>query len=514
MSLHIGLYETYSGPLVFDVSAEVSGLEFSTNEHGFEACRIVTGQGAPFALAVYDDPRVLHCVITDSAMGRVWEGRVEDVRLTDSGLEITALGYWQAYFDLPYNVLWSHTDLGDWHHDKPEHYASQMGNNADQFSTSKEGRLYATLQKNTSVPSSGGMLWGLDAPHNTDVAIGGLSLTWSATLPTNWVLIARYISAAGANLGQVNIHVGTGANASGTQNYTPAAGCVRVLFLIVYVGAGQSPVYAENTGTWFVSLTDVRPRAITTSVIYAERIIEHIVGWVDAANPAQVNPSLALVEAQSIDLKEAVYEDALPGDILIGLASLGMTAARLPVEVGVYEGRILFFRPRGSAGQVWYIQAAEAELERSLSQMYNQAYGVYDNPTTNRVLRTAVASDLSSIRARGLTRRQAVKVDTADSAFAVAAAATSLTDTANPRPRANVRVTSVYDAAGVQWPLFMIRSGDTIVVRSISPALNAAADRVRSFIVNRTNYNAIDDSIEITPESPLPSLDRLLARQP
>jgi len=58
-----------------------------------------------------------------------------------------------------------------------------------------------------------------------------------------------------------------------------------------------------------------------------------------------------------------------------------------------------------------------------------------------------------------------------------------------------------------------VRAGDTIVMRNLLPTSVLVTDRVRIFRINRTSYNAATNLLTVEPESPLPTLAALLARQ-
>jgi hypothetical protein len=72
-----------------------------------------------------------------------------------------------------------------------------------------------------------------------------------------------------------------------------------------------------------------------------------------------------------------------------------------------------------------------------------------------------------------------------------------------------VRFKRIADSNGVQAVKALVHSGDTITVRNLPPTLSGDIDRVRTFVIEETDYTD-DDTLEVTPESPLPRLDQVL----
>jgi hypothetical protein len=58
-----------------------------------------------------------------------------------------------------------------------------------------------------------------------------------------------------------------------------------------------------------------------------------------------------------------------------------------------------------------------------------------------------------------------------------------------------------------------VRSGDTITIRNLSPGLSASIDRIRTFRVTHTSYDAMADTLQVEPELPPLTLETMLARQ-
>jgi hypothetical protein len=51
-----------------------------------------------------------------------------------------------------------------------------------------------------------------------------------------------------------------------------------------------------------------------------------------------------------------------------------------------------------------------------------------------------------------------------------------------------------------------------MTIRNLPPDAGTLIDRIRTFLIAETRYRPDGDVLEITPESPLPMLDVLVAR--
>lgn len=252
---------------------------------------------------------------------------------------------------------------------------------------------------------------------------------------------------------------------------------------------------------------------VTAHVIYADEIAKDLVSVVNALNSNQLSSSTALIQSPGLDLTDEIYEDQFPADILTHLAALGdnQTTPR-QWEACVWEGRVLAFRPRGDAAKVWYVDVTDLSIARTLEDLANSVYGVYQD-TSNRTLRTAANTDNASVTRYGLTRRQSLSADTTSSTQVGIQRDAQLADHKDPLPRASVAFRAVYDAAGSRWPLYLVRSGDTITIRNLPPSISTSIDRVRTFRISHTRYSLSDRTLDIELEVPPPRLATMLARR-
>lgn len=244
--------------------------------------------------------------------------------------------------------------------------------------------------------------------------------------------------------------------------------------------------------------------------VLADEIVRDVVARNAAVNASQLSTSTALIQSPGLDLSDEIYLDATPADIFTHLAGLGDTSNR-QWETGIYEGRQVFFRPQGQQ-RAWYVDATDLGIARTIEDLANVVYATYTD-ASGRVLHTANASDAASIARYGLIRVASVAADTANSVQAGIEASTLLADRKNPLPRATIRFTAVYDAAGGRYPLWLVRAGDTITIRNLPPNVSTSIDRIRTFRITHTSYDAFADTLDVEPESAPRTLEVMLARR-
>lgn len=246
-------------------------------------------------------------------------------------------------------------------------------------------------------------------------------------------------------------------------------------------------------------------------VVYADEIAKDLVSAVATLNATQLSSSTALIQSPALDLFSESYEDRYPSDILDRLITLGDN--QVPPrqwEWSVGAGRLLTYRPQNSAARTWYIDIAALNVQRSIDDLWNSTYATYQE-AGGRTLRTASNTDASSPTRHGVTRRKAVSIQTTSATQAGIQRDAALNDSKDPKPRSGLTIDRVFDASGQRWPLWIVVTGDTMIIRNLAPTLSTAIDRIRVFRLTRTEYHADDDTLTIEPESPLPSLSAMLA---
>ena len=253
--------------------------------------------------------------------------------------------------------------------------------------------------------------------------------------------------------------------------------------------------------------------AIEADVVYADEIVSDLVAFSSDLNSNQLASSTALIESPGLDLQDEVYEDAWPADIATKLAALGdnQDPPRL-WEVGVWEGQRLHFRPQGSSGQQWAVDAEEMEVNATLDSLRNSTYAVFKD-ANGEPRRTAVSDDVTSQTRNGLVRRAAVRARTTSETQAEKHRDARLADGKVAKPPGRLEPEYLLDSFGATAPKWLARAGATMNVRNLPPTLGQEIDRIRTFRLEETAYDAVADDLQPVPEEPPASLDVLVARR-
>lgn len=254
---------------------------------------------------------------------------------------------------------------------------------------------------------------------------------------------------------------------------------------------------------------------VQAHVVYADEIIKHLITTTSGINPAQLSARLDLIQSPGFDLLNEVYEDKRPIDVVKSLISKGdnQTIPRM-WEFQVWEDKIAVFRPRNSASRTWLIDVPldSFEVQRTLQNLYNLTYATYQE-SKGRTLRTAESSDLASQTKYSVLRTSHVDTKTTSATQATIQQNAELADKKDPIPRISLPILGLFDASGAEWPLYMPRAGDQIIIRNLPPTLTTAIDRIRSFRLIRTKYDVMHNALEVEPEGFLPSLPSIILMQ-
>jgi len=102
--LWIRLQDASSNPVQSAVRTRFKTLSFSTKlPGGFFECSLLFPCDRVTAFDWYDTYLNYRLTVMEADM-QVWDGRIEDLQIADDGIKVTARGYWQNSFDVPYNI--------------------------------------------------------------------------------------------------------------------------------------------------------------------------------------------------------------------------------------------------------------------------------------------------------------------------------------------------------------------------------------------------------------------------
>lgn len=500
--LGLQVFDTPGGDLLADWSGQAREVTFETGEHGFASLSAVVALPIVKAFEIYSGRVVPHLVLSDGA-AVAWEGRVEDVAITNEGLRVGALGYWRALRDLPYTALWQDTSTARWETLTSDDVGEAL---PARFEGDNNNRLYLAPMKDETFGSATAWgMWGYQIPHRSARQIVSVSFDYVLVAPSGWrATLTRRDDDWGA-LSSVWTLDGNGATQSGSQALSVSA-CDGLAFTLFYNDAAAA--YTGETGGAYLRITSLKVKTTTSASLTADEIATALAAFVSGVNVTQLDDGAGWIEIPGVDLGDELYEDADPAEVLTRLAAIGddQTPPRR-WEVGVWEGRRLHLRPRGQYGRTWYVDIADLTLERTLDSLTNSAYALYSSGGR----RTATVDDSDSVAVNGLTRRGYVRAETSSATLAETQRDAFLDDAAGGRPRAEIATRGIYDASGARWPRWAARAHDTVVVRNLPPDLGEL-DHVRRFTLAGTRYEVDGDRLTLIPAE-LPSLAFLVAQR-
>lgn len=503
----LAIYESIGGSLIVDLQTRAQGVKFSFNEHGAAACSWSVPCSLGEAFSLYNRCRGRHVEI--SASGHpIWRGRVEDIRMVSGGLEFSAYGYQNGLRMVPVTSFYSCTRSDSWEIG----YTSQMSDcypNLYRLET-KDG-ISISLQRGDTYRTANDiahmMLRMPDQSYNTAKAI---SFDWSITLPTNWVFQFVRMTSAFGFITSATVATGNGSAQSGTYSTTFSA--TDIVCIRAYNNTGANYTATGETGTQYARVSNVRVKGTTSASLYADEIALSLLAHAVALNPNHISASTANIQSPGVDLRDEIYEDQYAADVLDYLVSLGdnQTPPRQWVW-GVDLDQALFVKPRG-VGRQWYVDIASPDIEMTLANLANAVFAVYQD-ASGRPLRTATATDSNSIVATGMIMGKSVNVQTTNATQANTHRDAALADGKDPRPRVGIEISALYSASGQRVHPWVARPGDTITIRNLPPTISADVDRLRTFVLSELEFDCDSGLATLTPESPTPSLDVMVARE-
>ncbi len=506
LALH--LYETPGGNLIYAFPEPV-GLNPSDNEKGFEALSGFQKMQPWEAFWLYSLAPAKWLVLSFGGQ-TVWEGRLEDRKLEPEGFRFTALGARRALDDAPYTALWSTKSFAGI---KPVTAEEITKAAPERWAMDNNNRVWFGLVNGETYNNDDHYgLMVFRNPHRGEQKIKQITYNYDYTLPTNWKLEIMGYDEGFASGAVEQTYTGDGANHTATGvSLTLATPKDFVVFRARNATGGNVTVVAA-TGINYAKITNLRVKGTTSTNVYADEIAEGLVAFISTLNTSQLSSSYAGIQSPGLDLEDVLYEDMTPAAILDELARKGdnQTPPR-KWEWGVWDNQLLYFRPQGDGALTWYVDVDELILDSTLETLVNQAYALYQD-ANNRAQRTTVASKADSYAQYGLYRRGVAQADKTTSATkADTARDTLLTDQATMAPRAQLTLYGLFDATGSRYPLWMLRSGDTVSIRNLPPMLGSEIDRIRTFRVTRKVYDVDNDLLTPTPEFALPNVEIQIA---
>lgn len=490
-----------TGRALADLTAAYD-VSFGTDEHGFADLRGVYRTSPIGAMSFYARNNPARVVVSDG-LNVIYDGRMEDVGVSRDGMTFGALGFWRAMSDIQISALFSDSRINNWY----ELNSGDIDEIArERYETDKSNRLYMAPTNGESFGSTAGFCsFGYRIPDLSLTQIRRITFNYVLDAPSPWRAELSRCDADWNVLEVVWSLTGNGTAQVAADQVVSVDPCDALRFTFFHNGAAAE--YTGETGEVYFRVTNPVVRAFDKETICADDIITTLVDTVNDINPTQLSADISQINCPGINLTDARYEDVRPTEIINELAIMGDVASPPQAwAASVWEDRRMRYAARGSHTRNWYVDVVVFEIERSLDDLVNTAYGIYrENGRGTR--RTATAT----VRGYEIARMSAVDVDTTSRSLAESRRDVFLGDSDQMRPRAVIRTTGLYDKSGGSYPLYRARAGDYMTLRNLPPDI-AALDSVRTFRIGRTRYHVDDDMLEPEPEQVIPSLAIMVAR--
>lgn len=494
--------ESPTGGLVGDFT-EAQGVTFGTNEHGFAEIVGTMPMGVYSAFSYYHQLDPLHIELTD---GRetIYEGRIEDMGIGAQGLSFTGYGYWRSASDLLVSAVYADSDLSNWH---ILNGVELSISDPDKYKIDKYNRLATMPLKDHTYSWGGGFsVFGYATPDNSITQLVRIKFSYKFKMASPWRLQIQRCDRDWSNRVNEWHLVGDGSEQTATDYEVTITPADAILIMLWYEGAAAT--YTGETGDQYLIVTNVQVKGLDYDEIDAGRIARHLVAHTSGRNATQMSTDTSGVGLPGLAIDLARYEDTSPAEILNKLAGVGDDQSP-PRRWGaaVWDKRRLKFGPTTTNNRAWYVDVVDLTIERTLDSVRNTVYATYSGGDRG-LKRTAEAQENMG----QVIRMARVSADTTSASIAAIYRDTYLGDNSTARPRATIRTLGLYDAMGVEHPLYMARSGDTITIRNLPPDLDDL-DNLRTFTIGQTRYHANTDILEPIPETPAPDLAILVARR-
>jgi hypothetical protein len=502
--------------MIADWSSLAQDVVYETDEHGFANLTAFIPMPLDEAFRVYDGLQFAHVVLSDGAF-TAFEGRLEDPAIVgndrESGIEITAFGYFRAFSDVPYSAVWSvkETGLDRWRLTTTEEAA---GRTPEEYITSKPNGLRLGTRKDQTYTNAADVgAFYFEVPDDSEQDVAYFYIEWTARFPSGWdINVNSATSGWGTVTGEGTIVNCDGSWQSSSTTVTLTANR-QIVEILVFNNTGSNDTVEEDSDHFAVLFDNGRILCgASSSSLYADEIVKALITYVNGINSTQIDSSTALVDSPNVDITDAWYEDRTPADILIELAAMGDDSSPVKkYEVGVWEGQRLHFRQLGSQGQDWYTDAASIRVDSTIDTMYNSHYAVYKDYAGDN-LRTAISNDTASQSKHSVIRRRAVNTRTSDATEAATWRDAAQEDEKDITPRASITTGAIYTSSGAIINPWQVRAGDTMTIRNLPAGSGGVVDKIRTFRISRTRcYVSEGGRLEVTPGLETPSLEFMVA---
>ena len=195
-----------------------------------------------------------------------------------------------------------------------------------------------------------------------------------------------------------------------------------------------------------------------------------------------------------------------------GVASFG-SGSGTGMDVAVWEGRKLHYRPRSAPGAIWHSYmrpengggVVHLPLRVDWSDVANAVSVTYERD--GELMRTPHAIDSRSIARHIRRERHVANIGESTSATAIQRRDTELNLRSHlsvKPPAGGLSINCVWDASGIEWPLCRVRAGDVVRIPDFTPSTDDLDhinfDAYRTFFIEETHCDHVTGVLTIRPK--------------
>ena len=443
----------------------------------------------------------------------VWEGRIENVsrQLQQQGeiITINAYGFMRNLYDDIYNWIWADTRWTAWSQlHNIEYYGSL--HIPESFGYNETSRLRVIVKRGENYPLYrwGGYLY--DMPFGAKVR--RIKGNWALTIATGTWRIAIVDKVNGGTTYWEQTEAGSGTFDVNTTATYPNG----VRFILQAMAANG--IYDSDTETTYGQLTDLTVFS-TTGTVYADDIIKHAL----TNKCSQISSDQSNVDSPGKTLSPAILEeDRVVYDTIKFCEQFDdSTNDGYQWYFAVWEDRKPYFKKKISNELDYFLNIRDCQIKttREGQDMWNSVFVSYIDNDGKRA-ETSTNTDTDSIDYYELTRNKGIPLGTnMSSATAQRVRDIFLETHKEPIQKSSLTTQGpVYRLDGRQIPLAKVRAGKSILMRGLGDKLDQNTfehnlDNKQIFYIMRTSYNYDNNTLEIFPDNPLPTIETILARQ-
>lgn len=491
-----------------DVTDKVTRCDVTYNEHGYEGCALSvraslfdTGQQYERAL---DGWRVR----IQANDGPIFDGRIEDTKPNLEGYELIAFGDWREGFDPKVVKLYSTKRYADWvpilQEDDPG--ATTANFLPEAHEQDNNNRLYMGARDGENIIGLH-VGWQFDVPDKSTRTIKRLTFDYDMTIPIYRRLRVYGLDADYANQSAPLFDLaGTGANQTGSVSVT-GMDYDKIWVVLTSTGLEPSDPYTVSAQQMNCRVTNVRVRTIDALTVSSTQLVRNSVAAISGWSGDET-----LFVDTGVDYDEVAALDVSPAQFITSLARAGDNTNQRFVAGVDMDSDLIYFHPAGTRGVEWQADVGEFDAPRSLANMLNEFYGVYQRED-GRIARTARATDDDSIAQYGITRTGKVDVTTSSNSKAELERDLQLNERANPAAAGSFELKTLYGIGGAPVPYWYLRPGDTVAIRNLDEVQIDPAQATNTLTVRRVRFELVSGQASFDTEQAPETVLTVLTKQ-